>query len=113
MLCLGLLLGVMFFEGRRVPPRSPPPEEHFEEHPECYSLQGGVRTAKLPSQLCLTNPDVIEIATEVVLEHLRGEARGRGVEAILVAQNDHAGYCECEQCSALEAQRCLNRYETG
>ncbi len=79
-----------------------PPEKYFEDHPEYYSLQDGKRTATLPSQLCLTNPDVVEIATQSLLEILRKHTAERShVDGIWVGQNDHAGYCQCDKCMAI------------
>ena len=39
-----------------------PPETHFKDHPEYYSLVGGQRVSG--AQLCLTNPDVERILVE-------------------------------------------------
>ena len=49
-----------------------PPDEYFDEHPEYFSEISGVRV-KERSQLCLTNPEVFEVALQnlrkSILEH--------------------------------------------
>ena len=79
-----------------------PPDEYFDEHPEYFSLVGGKRTrATVHGQLCLTNPDVLKIATERVLEWVRDNPQ---VPIFDVSQNDGNGACECEACAAVVAQ---------
>ncbi len=76
-----------------------PPSKYFAEHPEYFSLVNGQRTnATVHGQLCLTNPDVLKIATEQVLQwiHERPE-----VPIFDVSQNDGGGACECEKCMAV------------
>ncbi|MBN2312259.1 MAG: DUF4838 domain-containing protein, partial [Candidatus Hydrogenedentes bacterium] len=73
-----------------------PPDKYFDEHPEYYSEINGKR---VPRQLCVTNPDVVRIAIENVLEALRNEPRA---ELISVSPNDGTGYCDCERCRALD-----------
>ncbi len=69
-----------------------PPDKYFGEHPEYYALTGGGRR---PTQLCLSNPDVLAIVTENVRAELRKKPDCR---IISVSQNDCAGYCECDAC---------------
>ncbi len=79
-----------------------PPEQYFAEHPEYYSMIGGKRVAE-NAQLCLTNPDVVRVATESVRRWLR-EAKAKGLPddvIVSVSQNDCWGYCECPKCKAL------------
>ncbi len=73
-----------------------PPGTYFKEHPEYYSEINGKRTAR---QLCLTNPEVLRIATESVLRILKERPND---EIIAVGQNDGGGYCTCEKCRALD-----------
>ncbi len=44
------------------------PDKYFEEHPEYYSERDGKRRRR---QLCTTNPEVVKIATQSLLESLR------------------------------------------
>lgn len=75
-----------------------PPEEFFVAHPEYFSEIGGKRTAER-AQLCLTNPDVLRIATERILAAIRKNPRAR---LFSVSQNDWHGACECAACAAID-----------
>jgi hypothetical protein len=88
------------------------PKEYGESNPEYFSFYGGERHPGLipswdgkgvqpKSQLCLTNPDVLEI----VCENLKA-AMDKNPEARYwsVSQNDNVNYCQCEHCAALDAK---------
>lgn len=75
-----------------------PPNEYFDEHPEYYSEIDGKRTADR-SQLCLTNPDVLQIAIEKVKQWIEADPEAT---IISVSQNDWHNACECESCKALD-----------
>jgi hypothetical protein len=75
-----------------------PPSEFFEDHPEYFSLIDGERRIGW-SQLCLTNPDVLRIVTERVLEAIRSDP---GAKLFSVSQNDWDGHCQCESCMEIE-----------
>jgi hypothetical protein len=75
-----------------------PPEKHFSEHPEWFSLIKGKRTTNR-AQLCLTNPQLRDHMVERVKEWLR-QSPDAGI--ISVSQNDWYGWCECEQCKAMD-----------
>jgi len=78
------------------------PDKYFKDHPEYFSLIGGKRTAgAIHAQLCLTNPDVLKIATEQVLKWIEEHP---DVPIIDVSQNDGNGWCECEKCMAIANQ---------
>ena len=79
-------------------------------HPEYFSFYDGKRhPGTVPSwdgaglqpeaQLCLTNPDVLEI----VCKNLQA-AMDKNPEAIYwsVSQNDNVNYCRCDSCAALD-----------
>jgi len=72
-----------------------PPDKYFAEHPEYFSEIDGKRQ---PAQLCLTNPEVVNIATESVRQWLRESPEANIVS---VSQNDCGGYCQCDKCQAL------------
>lgn len=77
-----------------------PPEEYFDEHPEYFSEVNGVRV-KERSQLCLTNPEVFEIA----LKNLRKSILEHPECSIFsVSQNDWGNYCTCEKCRAVDEE---------
>ena len=67
-------------------------ELYFESHPEYFALVDGKRSAK---QLCLTNPDVLEISTATVKRWMREHPECR---VFSVAQNDVEVYCDCQEC---------------
>jgi hypothetical protein len=76
-----------------------PEEKYFKEHPEYYGLQGGKRVAgTVHAQLCLSNPDVLRIATETVMRWIKEHP---DVPILDVSQNDGNGACECDQCAAI------------
>ena len=73
------------------------PDKYFSEHPEYFSLVNGERIQAL-GQLCLTNTDVIRIATETVL---RWFAEDPDLMTVGIVQNDCMGYCECDNCKEI------------
>ncbi len=75
-----------------------PPEKHFTENPEWFSLVKGQRTTNR-AQLCLTNPQLRDFMVQRVKEWLR-QSPDAGI--ISVSQNDWYGWCECEKCKALD-----------
>jgi hypothetical protein len=75
-----------------------PPEKHFAEHPEWFSLIKGKRTTDR-AQLCLTNPKLRDFTVERVKQWLR-ESPDAGI--VSVSQNDWHGACECDDCKALD-----------
>lgn len=77
-----------------------PPEKYFEAHPEYYAEVNGER---MPTQLCLSNPDVLKIAVDRVLSW---KAENPHCNVFSVAQNDNdlgmERYCTCEKCRAVD-----------
>lgn len=73
------------------------PEFYFEEHPEYFSLIDGERVAD--SQLCLTNPEVAEVAEKTLRRWI---AENPECTVFSVAQNDNYRRCTCPNCMALE-----------
>lgn len=73
-----------------------PPEEFFTDHPEFYALVGGVRR---PPHLCLSNPQVLEIAVTRALQFFR---RNPQVDTLLLFDPEPGGSCEDEGCRALD-----------
>lgn len=74
-----------------------PPAEFYEEHPEYYSLINGERIHD-HAQLCLTNPDVLNLITERLRERMRNSP-----EYLIysVSQNDWRNPCQCDACQAI------------
>ena len=74
-----------------------PPSEFYKKHPEYYSLIDGKRVYD-HAQLCLTNPDVLDIVTERLKKTIR-ENPGNLIYS--VSQNDWRNPCQCDQCQAI------------
>jgi len=73
-----------------------PEEKYYKTHPEYFALRNGRR---VPTQLCLTNPDVFEIVKKEVAKLLEEYP---GSTVISVSQNDNTQYCECPACSEID-----------
>lgn len=69
----------------------------FDEHPEYYALIDGKRKA---SQLCISNPDVLKLAIASTKQYFQNNP---GAEWIGMGPNDGRGFCECDNCKALDA----------
>lgn len=76
------------------------PEVYFDEHPEYFALVNGERV-KHRTQPCLTNPEVIALATENVRKALRTEPESR---IISVSQNDWYNPCQCPECTRVDEE---------
>jgi hypothetical protein len=76
------------------------PDEFFATHPEYFSEIGGVRRNN-ETQICLTNPEVLEIVTERMLKRM---AETPGVRQHNFSQMDWYNYCECPKCAAMNEQ---------
>ena len=75
-----------------------PPGEFFKDHPEYFSEINGERKAD-HTQLCLTNPNVVRIVTQRLLERIRKDPEGK---LFSVSQNDWGGYCTCKNCREID-----------
>ena len=74
-----------------------PPSEFYDKHPEYYSLIDGKRIHD-HAQLCLTNPEVLEIITD----RLKTAMRENPSNLIYsVSQNDWRNPCQCDNCQAI------------
>ena len=84
-----------------------PVEKYGKEHPEYFALRNGKRCNEANGhvqyyvQPCLTNPDVLRIMTEGVLERIRKDPKAKFYG---VSQNDNWHYCQCERCAAVDAE---------
>lgn len=76
-----------------------PPGKYFAEHPEYFSEVNGKRVGS-DAQLCLTNPEVVQIASATVLGWIKDHPEA---SIFSIDQNDGMGYCECARCKALDA----------
>ncbi len=72
-----------------------------ESHPEYYAFVDGKRDTNTHGggpQLCVTNPEVIEVAAEAAIQQLTERPRDTNIS---VSQADTAAYCRCETCETL------------
>ena len=78
-----------------------PVGKYGQEHPEYFALLDGQRKLDVDGgpELCLTNPDVLKIVTESVLNTLN---RNSSAKNISVSQNDNDRYCQCAKCAAID-----------
>jgi hypothetical protein len=74
------------------------PKDYFDDHPEYFAEVDGTRRRE-GAQLCLTNPDVLRIATEKVKKWIRQDP---GATIFSVSQNDCHGNCQCPSCRAID-----------
>ena len=81
-----------------------PEGELFESHPEYFALtKNGKREA---TQLCLSNPEVVERAISDVKNQLaQSYDPDAALNIVSVTQDDNQDYCLCENCTAI-----ANRY---
>ena len=87
------------------------PEKYGKTHPEYFSLdKSGVRNMRPNNggQLCLSNPDVEKIVTEVMLDQIAKDRKKHGRKSPLVydfSQLDNASYlCYCPECKKIIAR---------
>ncbi|HET7178670.1 MAG TPA: DUF4838 domain-containing protein, partial [Chryseosolibacter sp.] len=73
-----------------------PPEDYFEAHPEYFSMVDGKR---IPRQLCLSNPDVLQITVQKLRKKI---AQNPDAKYWSVSQNDNRDYCRCDLCRAID-----------
>ena len=81
------------------------PNEYFETHPEYFSLVDGKRQ-KEHTELCLSNPDVYEIALKKLKEWIKNNPH---CDIFSVAQDEWMGHfikmaCECENCKKIDLE---------
>lgn len=76
------------------------PRELFKTHPEYFPLIKGKRTTGYV-QRCLTNAEVLKLATKTVLDWIDKDPKAL---IYSVSQNDTANWCECDECKKLTTQ---------
>lgn len=76
-----------------------PSGEFFEKHPEYFSLRDGKRIPN--GQLCLSNPEVLEICKIRLADVMRKNPLFR---IYSLSQNDNFSFCQCQKCTAIAEQ---------
>ncbi len=76
------------------------PEEYFDEHPEYFSMVDGKRIRD-HAQLCLTNPEVLEIVIRKLREKL---AANPDATIFSISQNDWYNPCQCPECARVDEE---------
>ena len=71
----------------------------FAIHPEFFPLIGGERVPK--GQLCLSNKNLQDLIAERIVKYLLSHPK---LKTISLAPNDGYGFCECENCLALDSE---------
>ena len=75
-------------KGVRITDPKVPTKSNIKEHPEWFSLLGGVRK---PKQLCTSNPEVIARMTKVARDYLRADSKP---PTFPIDPNDTMGFCQ-------------------
>jgi len=82
-----------------------PASKFGKTHPEYFALRGNERQVDGEPQhfhqLCLTNPDVLKLVTERVLDCVRRHPES---DIFGVSQNDNQFRCQCASCRAVEEE---------
>lgn len=76
-----------------------PSEKYFDTHPEYFAEVNGVRLPGKHIQLCLTNAEVLKIATARVFTWIKEHPE---VNVFSVDQSDGEGNCTCKFCKAID-----------
>ncbi|HET6456759.1 MAG TPA: DUF4838 domain-containing protein [Armatimonadota bacterium] len=77
-----------------------PPAKYYRDHPEYFSLVDGKRQDGY-AQICMSNPEVLRIATDTVMQWI---AENPDARIFSVSQNDAGLNCQCDVCKAIDAE---------
>lgn len=78
-----------------------PVSKYGGDHPEYFALWHGKRDLTVGgggSELCVTNPDVIEIVAKAICAELDKNPKLRNISC---SQNDNNAYCHCPRCEKI------------
>ncbi len=79
-----------------------PAAKYLKSNPEYFSFVNGKRVGgQSQGQLCLTNPELIDLVTANMLETL---GKSTNPQLISLSQNDNNNYCRCDNCRASDAR---------
>jgi hypothetical protein len=75
------------------------PATHFDTHPDWFAERGGVRVPPTGRyKLCTTNPGLVSAFADAAITYFDQHP---DATCYSLSPSDSAGYCECEDCSAL------------
>ena len=77
-----------------------PPAKYYKDHPEYFSLVDGKRQDGY-AQVCMSNPDVLKIATDTVMKWIEENPNAK---IFSVSQNDCGKNCQCDACKAVDTE---------
>ena len=77
-----------------------PTKEFYQLHPEYFCLRDGKRYSGY-GQLCLSNPEVLELCKTRLSNFMREHPDYR---IYSLSQNDNFLFCQCDKCAAIEQQ---------
>ncbi len=83
-----------------------PANKYATDHPEYYPLVGGERRTS-GGNPCTSNPDVIRLTAEAVMNVYASDPRSVGFSLM---QEDGTPFCGCEKCAALDGPTVGNWY---
>ncbi|MBI3851356.1 MAG: DUF4838 domain-containing protein [Verrucomicrobia bacterium] len=81
-----------------------PPAKYGKAHPEYYALVAGERKLEMGGggpQLCMSNPELINVVVNAVLEEIRKNPTARNLN---IAQMDNESFCTCARCAEIDAR---------
>ncbi len=86
-----------------------PVDKYFDEHPEYFSEMDGVRVREkfgMPTQLCLTNPDVLRISLGKIRDWIGSAIESNPQNKVVanVSINDSTNFCRCDKCEAINQE---------
>ncbi len=74
------------------------PDALFEEHPDYFAYLPSTG-ARSKQHVCLSNPDILDIAVENAEHYI--DLNQTNAKHIHIGQKDNTDYCQCERCKAL------------
>ncbi len=84
-----------------------PATQYLPEHPEWFSLVDGKRIGgQVVGQLCLTNPELRQFFTRLLLDTIAQAERDAAAKGVPppriydISHNDNTSFCTCESCAA-------------
>ncbi len=84
-----------------------PHEIYFKTHPEYFALINGKRSSDPRAQLCVSNPEVQEIAYRSLRKAMRNTPQQ---EIFSVGPNDGHLWCECKACKAMDDPKLMSAH---